>query len=80
MLIHFGSITKNDGVGLLATQILRLWGARVTVSVVEQSEDHFPTGSGVAQLTFLHTLKSLGAECHLMLPNDITLLPNVAQR
>ncbi|CAG7652991.1 unnamed protein product [Allacma fusca] len=80
ILIHLGSVSKNDGVGLLATQVLKSWGARVTISTTEHVEDNFPTGYGVAQLTFLHSLKSLGAESHLILPNDKSLLPNVAQR
>jgi len=36
--------------------------------------------SSSAQMTFLHTLKSLGAESHLIIPKDESLLPDLTQR
>jgi len=80
VLVHLGNINKNDGVGLLATQVLKTWGARVTVSTVEQAGSDEESNSNVAQMTFLHTLKSLGAESHILLPTDYSLLPDLAQR
>ncbi|CAL8070227.1 unnamed protein product [Orchesella dallaii] len=81
VLIHLGASTKNDGVGLLATQIFKSWGSRVTISTDESDngEDDL-SGSGVAQMTFLHSLKTLGAESHLIIPRDYSLLPNLTQR
>ena len=84
VLIHLGARSKNDGVGLLATQVLKAWGARVTISTHENSGNGDGDGgkgtSGVAQMTFLHTLKSLGAESHIIIPNDPSLLPDLTQR
>ncbi len=83
VLIHLGITSKNDGVGLLLTQVLKVWGARVTISTHENStSEHLSNSSsfGVAQRTFLHTLKSLGAESHIILPNDESLLPDLTQR
>lgn len=80
VLIHLGASTKNDGVGLLATQIFKGWGSRVTISTEESDDSEEDLSSGVAQMTFLHSLKTLGAESHLIIPRDYTLLPNLTQR
>ncbi|XP_035702189.1 reticulon-4-interacting protein 1 homolog, mitochondrial isoform X2 [Folsomia candida] len=78
ILIHLGLSSKNDGVGLLATQLLKSWGARVTISTEEMTEDD--SSSEVAQMTFLHSLKTFGAESHLIIPVDHHQLSNLAQR
>lgn len=83
VLIHLGPTSKNDGVGLLLTQMLKSWGARVTISTVERrskGDEELDNSSSVAQKTFLDTLKSLGAETHLILPNDTESLLDLAQR
>lgn len=80
MLIHLGPSSKNDGVGLLATQLLKAWGARVTISTEENNSPEADTSAEVAQMTFLHSLKTLGAESHLIIPVDHSQLPNLTQR
>lgn len=75
-----GATSKNDGVGLLATQLFKGWGSRVTISTEENMENEEDLSSGVAQMTFLHSLKTLGAESHLIIPRDCSLLPNLTQR
>jgi len=79
VLIHFDASSKNDGVGLLATQVLKTWGARITIST-EELGDESESSSVAAQMRFLHTLKSLGAESHLIIPNETIQLSNLAQR
>src|SRR4051812_48310952 len=92
VLIHLGAWSKNDGVGVLATQLLKSWGARVTVSMEEappvkvkedesESETDPSSSSGIAQMTFIHSLKTLGAESHLIIPTkDQQQLSNLTQR
>lgn len=80
VLIHLGMASKNDGVGLLATQLLKSWGARVTISTEESRNMDDDSSPEVAQMTFLHSLKTLGAESHLIIPADYSQLPNLAQR
>lgn len=78
-LIHLGKIRKNDGVGLLATQLLKSWAVRVTIST-EETVPSDASGTDIAQMTFLHSLKTLGAESHLIIPTDHLQLSNLAQR
>jgi hypothetical protein len=132
ILIHLGSSSKNDGVGLMVTQVFKSWGGRVTISTQEEevlpmnyprtrtrvkntqtrvsNEDDDDLGNSASgsdnddddsrtvnsseneeyssaanlsssvQMTFLHTLKSLGAESHLIIPKDESLLPDLTQR
>jgi hypothetical protein len=80
VLIHLGLSSKNDGVGLLATQLLTRWGARVTISTEENIIVEDDSSSEVAQMTFIHSLKTLGAESHLIIPADYKHLSNLAQR
>jgi hypothetical protein len=72
--------SKNDGVGLLATQLFKSWGARVTISTEENRVVEDDSSVEVAQMTFLHSLKTLGAESHLIIPSDLSQLSNLAQR